>query len=229
MNGQPEFLKLTFGGESACFSSTGSLCFPEHSLIVVSDLHFGKSERRARTCGALLPPYETDDTLSRLETDIAATGAGSVICLGDSFDDSIAAGNIRPSIRRRLSDLAAGRRWIWISGNHDTDPPEAPGEFADTLHWRPFTFRHEASADPVFEISGHYHPKASISARGIRVSRPCFLMDSRRIIMPAFGTYTGGLDCGAPPLRALMRDNAVAILTGRRPRAVALRGAGQRS
>ena len=220
-------MSLKFGGETACFSSTGSLCFPEHGLIVVSDLHFGKSERHARLGGALLPPYETDDTLRRLETDIAAAGADTVICLGDSFDDSAAAGNLSPSVRRRLRDLTAGKRWIWIAGNHDTDPVAAQGEFVGELYWRPFTFRHEAAADPVFEISGHYHPTASISARGRRIRRPSFLMDSRRVIMPAFGTYTGGLDCGAPPLRALLRDNAVAILTGRRPRAVALRSAGQ--
>lgn len=222
VNRRPGVLSLRFGGESVWFSPTGSLCFPHLDLIVVSDLHLGRSERHARLSGALLPPFETDDTLCRLETDIAASGAGTVICLGDSFDDCAAAENLSPSIRSRLRSLAAGRNWIWIAGNHDPELVAPPGDCLDELYLRPFTFRHEAAADPVFEISGHYHPKASIAARGRRVSRPCFLMDSRRVILPAFGTYTGGLDCGAPPFRSLFQDSAVAILTGRRARAVAL-------
>ena len=167
---------------------------------MVSDLHLGKSERRARLSGALLPPYETDDTLCRLETDIAAAGAGTVICLGDNFDDSVAADNLSPSVRSRLRRLAAGRNWIWIAGNHDSELVGTPGERLDELYLRPFTFRHEAAADPVFEISGHYHPKASISARGRRVSRPCFLIDCRRLKMAVtnFRAYPSSCPHSAP-------------------------------
>lgn len=193
---------------------SGALWWAEKRMLVVSDLHFGKSERVARRSGTMLPPYETRDTLSRLEGDIHARSATSVICLGDSFDDLDAAQSLDEEERLWLARLQAGRRWVWIEGNHDPGPVEFGGTHLGELHAPPLTFRHIARPGQSGEVSGHYHPKAQLHARGRVISRPCFLYDTDRVILPAYGTYTGGLRSDAATLDGLMRKEARAVLTG---------------
>ncbi|SFR14368.1 ligase-associated DNA damage response endonuclease PdeM [Poseidonocella sedimentorum] len=192
----------------------GTLLWPDERLLVISDLHFGKSERMGRRGGALLPPYEVSDTLDRLEAEIASTAPQTVVCLGDSFDDLDAGHNLEESPRLRLTQLQAGRRWIWIEGNHDAGPIDIGGTHLAQITLGPLTFRHIAEAEAQGEISGHYHPKARAATRRGLGARPAFLIDVQRVIMPAFGTYTGGLAAGSAALRGLMSPTAKALLTG---------------
>ncbi len=193
---------------------SGALFWPARGILCVSDLHLGKSDRIARRGGTLLPPYETRDTLTRLEADIARTQAETVICLGDSFDDCAAADSLDDDEVIWITRLQAGRRWIWIEGNHDPGPLSLAGTHLVELHEGPLRFRHIAQADASGEISGHYHPKAEISVRGRLVRRRCFLFDADRVILPAFGTYTGGLRWTAPELQSLMGRGSQAALLG---------------
>lgn len=199
---------------------SGALWWPENRTLVVSDLHLGKSSRVARRGGLMLPPYETRDTLARLETDIYAARAGSVICLGDSFDDLTATDSLSEEETLWITRMQAGRRWVWIEGNHDPGPTNLSGTHLAELPVNPLTFRHIARPGFRGEISGHYHPKATIKARGRAITRPCFLYDSDRLILPAFGTYTGGLRTNSPVFSNLMRPEARAILTGPNPQAI---------
>lgn len=185
-------------------------------MLVVSDLHLGKSERMARLGGAALPPYEAIETLERLEADIAANGARVVVCLGDSFDDAAAAAGLDARIGDWLVRLQAGRRWVWIEGNHDPGPVALGGTHLAEMAAGPLVFRHIAEPGTRGEVSGHYHPKARIAS----VSRRCFLVDRARLILPAYGTYTGGLRSDAPVLAGLMGPDALAILTGPVVRAI---------
>jgi hypothetical protein len=168
-----------------------------------------------RLGNAALPPYETRDTLTRLEADLKATGARTLICLGDSFDDTAAAGALPDNEKLWIQTLQAGRRWVWIEGNHDPGPVDLGGTHLAELPLPPLTFRHIARPGASGEISGHYHPKAQITIRSRPVSRPAFLIDADRVILPAYGTYTGGLRSTDPALSRLMRREAVAILIGR--------------
>lgn len=199
---------------------SGALWWPAEALLCVSDLHLGKSERQLRRGGSALPPYEAHDTLSRLGDDLDRTAASTVVCLGDSFDDSAAAASLPDAIRIWIARLQAGRRWIWIEGNHDPGPVDLGGSHLATLQTGPLTFRHIAQREATGEISGHYHPKAPVKTRLRTISRPAFLMDRTRVILPAYGTYTGGLRTTAAPLSGLMQPDAVAILTGRKAFAV---------
>lgn len=205
------FLDLSFVGERLCVFGSGALHWPAENLLVVSDLHLGKSERIARNGGALLPPYETAETLDRLQRDIALTGARTVICLGDSFDDLAAGEALCDTHRDWIGRLQAGRRWVWIEGNHDAGPLDLGGTHLAEMRLGPLSFRHIADGGSApGEVSGHYHPKARLrSAR-----RPCFMVDQRRMVLPAYGCYTGGLDWTSPVLRGLFDENAVAYLTG---------------
>jgi DNA ligase-associated metallophosphoesterase len=212
--------EFSFRGETLCALSSGALLWPARALLVVSDLHLGKSERSARRGGTLLPPYEGIETLDRLATDISRTGARTILCLGDSFDDLTAASAIDPATEARLVSLMAGRRWIWIEGNHDPGPVGIGGTHMLHLAETPLVFRHIAEPSASGEVSGHYHPKARLSTRQGTVTRRCFLVDGSRIVMPAYGTYTGGLRCDGPELTGLMDRAARAILLGRPPVAI---------
>ena len=196
---------------------SGALWWRGEGLLVVSDLHLGKSERMARRGGPLLPPYEGIETLGRLDADIARTGARRVICLGDSFDDLVSA-ELPDDLGAWLARMMAGRHWVWIEGNHDPGPVALGGEHRAEMRLGPLVFRHIAATQTSAEVSGHYHPKAGVAGE----TRRCFLLDERRLVLPAYGAFTGGLSCRDPVLRALMGSQAKAILTGARALAVPL-------
>jgi DNA ligase-associated metallophosphoesterase len=204
---------LSLNGAVLTALPSGALWWQAQDLLCVSDLHLGKAERHARRGGSPLPPYEIRDTLDRLRSDLDETGAQIVICLGDSFDDLQAAQALPEDARQTILALQSGRRWIWIEGNHDPGPLDIGGEHCWELALGPLVFRHIAEPDGMGEISGHYHPKVALGSQ----SRPAFLLDSRRLILPAYGTYTGGLRSTNKVLSGLMGPDAVAILTGRRP------------
>lgn len=201
---------FTLAGARLTALPSGALWWAGEACLAVSDLHLGRSDRYARRAGALLPPYEVEETLARLDADIALTGARAVVCLGDTFDD-LAAAELGEGAALWLARLMAGRRWVWIEGNHDPGPVALGGEHRAELALGPLTFRHIARTGATAEVSGHYHPKARIAGQ----ARRCFLADGARAILPAYGTYTGGLHCDDPALCEVMLPGALAILTGR--------------
>lgn len=206
---------LTVNGVSLVALPSGALWWPERRTLVVADLHLEKGSAFAAR-GVLLPPYDSARTLDRLAAEVARTGPEVVICLGDSFHDSGAAGRLAPDSAARLARLAADRRWIWVAGNHDPEPPRAPGEVLPEVTLGALTFRHEARRDRpgAGEVSGHFHPKASVVVRARLLSRPCFVSDGRRLLLPAFGAYTGGLDVHEPAIRGLWSRPWAVHLTG---------------
>lgn len=201
---------------------SGALFWADQSVLVVSDLHFGKSERLARRGGALLPPYETRATLARLDADIEATQPAQVICLGDSFDDLDAAKGLDEADLLWLTRLMAGREWVWVEGNHDAGPVDIGGSHRAELRLGSIALRHIASPETP-EISGHYHPKARLAGR----ARPCFLIDKTRVILPAYGTYTGGLWADDPAFAGLIDAKGLAVLTGAQALPIPLAKAGR--
>ncbi len=208
--------QFVLSGATLTARPSGALWWAEASILCVADLHLGKSERMARLGGSLLPPYETQETLARLQAEIDALQPRSVISLGDSFDDSTAAQHVDDAALRHLGALMSGRRWLWIAGNHDPDLPDIGGSHMEEVSRGPLTFRHIARPrSNAGEVSGHYHPKTRVATRAGTLSRPCFVHDDTRLILPAFGAYTGGLNCTASPLASLFSDNARCILTGK--------------
>ncbi len=205
---------FTLAGQTLHALRSGALFWPAQSLLCVSDLHFGKSERRVRYGGMALPPYEVQDILTRLQADLEMTQAGTIICLGDSFDDLAAQQGLPEAARLWIARLQAGRRWIWAEGNHDPGPLDLGGTHMAEVILPPLVFRHIAQQGAQAEISGHYHPKAAIRTPAGKISRPAFLIDRARVILPAYGTYTGGLRSDDAALRDLFGPGAIAVLTG---------------
>jgi hypothetical protein len=200
---------FSLGGAGLVARPSGALWWPDRRLLAVADLHLGKSRRLARRGGSLLPPYESAETLGRLDAEIAALDPAQVLCLGDSFDDSAAEQELDEPDRLWLLRLTAGRAWLWVSGNHDPAPVSLPGSARAEWRQEGLAFRHIASGAEG-EISGHYHPKWSATGR----MRPCFLLTGKGAILPAFGAYTGGLPADNPALAALCGPATLAVLTG---------------
>jgi len=186
----------------------GALYWPEERLLAFADLHLEKGSSLAGR-GVLLPPYDTAATLAVLGRLVTRYAPRTVVALGDSFHDRAAAQRLAENDRAAMRSLQAGRDWIWITGNHDPDPaPHLGGSFAAMLAVGPLTFRHVPSAagdEARGEVAGHLHPTARVAQRGRSVSRRCFAADSARIVMPALGAYTGGLN---------VRDRAFADVFG---------------
>lgn len=171
----------------------GALYWPEHGVLVVADLHLEKGSSFAAR-GVLLPPYDTAATLARLARLVTHYAPRCVIALGDSFHDGGGPARLADADREALSIMQRGREWIWITGNHDPEPAAGiGGTFIETVTVGALTFRHLPTGASG-EISGHLHPVARVAHRGRAVSRRCFAADATRMIMPAFGAFSGGLN-----------------------------------
>ncbi len=174
---------------------SGALYAPEFGALLVADLHLEKGTSLARR-GEHLPPYDTRQSLGQLAGVIAALKPQRLIFLGDSFHDGAARDRIDGTDLATLRALSGGQETIWISGNHDPAPPgDVGGTIASEVALGPITLRHApaALAEDEFEIAGHLHPAAALNQRGRRIRCKCFVADARRIVMPAFGSYTGAL------------------------------------
>ena len=211
MSGTYEF---QFQGENLVADADAALIWPERELLVVADLHFEKGSAYG-AIGTFLPPYDSRSTLDRLETLMARHQPRTVLCLGDSFHDLGAGDRMHESDAARLSEFTRRYEWIWIAGNHDpTMPTWLGGQVADEVRIGRLCFRHEAEEGlTVGEVSGHFHPKARVKSRGRTLSCRCFATDGRRLVLPAFGTYTGGLNVLDSALKPILgRDLIVYAL-----------------
>lgn len=190
-----EALTIDFGGERVLLDPAGVAFFTDARMLVVSDLHLEKGSSFARR-RIFLPPYDTPATLARLAALVAKYEPAVIVSLGDSFHDDEASARISADTARAIEALCAGRTMIWVTGNHDPSPPATmPGDSVDSLAIGAVLFRHIAEKGHAgCEVSGHYHPAAILRGRGKAVRRSCFASDGTRLIMPAFGVYTGGLN-----------------------------------
>lgn len=210
---------LHLAGERLMLCPSGVLIWPAQRLLVVSDLHLEKASHHAAR-GRMLPPYDTRETLLRLAQALRRHGPARLVLLGDSFHDADGARRMPAEERGFLTRLLAMLEVTWVLGNHDPTPPEdLPGEVVESFRLGPILFRHIGGAPLTryneAEVSGHFHPKASLATRAGAISRPCFLTDARRVVMPAFGALTGGLDVRDPALAALTPRGGRVFLLGR--------------
>jgi DNA ligase-associated metallophosphoesterase len=206
---------IHLAGERLMLDPAGALYWPATGLLAVSDLHLEKGSSYARN-GQLLPPWDTHATLDRLTTLLRRYRPRLVIALGDSFHDADGSERLPAGELTRLRRMTEAHRFVWVQGNHDPRPPlGVGGEWVETFFTTTLTFRHQAIPGAQGEISGHHHPKAAIPARGTSVSRPCFVADARRLMLPAFGAYTGGLDVRAPAIARLFPRGGRVFLLGK--------------
>ena len=188
-------LAVRVAGARLQLRASGAMWLEAERALVVADLHLEKGSSYAAR-GQMLPPYDTAETLARLEAEVAALSPAILVLLGDSFHDRRAEERLDRTAAQRLAALANGRTLAWVVGNHDADGPRAlPGEVAAELALAGLTLRHEPQLGPQpGEVAGHLHPAARVVAPRGTVRRRCFITDGERVILPAFGAYAGGLN-----------------------------------
>jgi DNA ligase-associated metallophosphoesterase len=191
----------------------GALFWPARRALLVADLHLEKASWFARR-GQMLPPYDSIATLSDLTTLAETLSAAEIWCLGDSFHDAEGCDRLPARARELLTSLTAATRWTWIVGNHDPGFTDTcGGAIVDEAEVDGVVLRHQADPnDPRPEMSGHFHPKLRISHRGRLVSRRCFVATSGKLILPAFGALTGGLDATHPEIVRAVGGSAEALV-----------------
>ena len=187
-------VSFSFQDETLVPLACGALFWPATRTLFVADLHFEKASSFARR-GRLLPPYDSLDTLAALLAALEATSASRVVCLGDSFHDAGGPARLPAAARSALKLLTASLDWLWITGNHDdTAAASLGGRMLAEARLGPFTLRHEADpADPAAELSGHFHPSLRLRVAGRRIVRRCFAVSATKLVLPAYGSMTGGL------------------------------------
>ena len=206
---------FSFAGRTLHALPERALWWPDRRAILVADMHLEKASWFAATSGQMLPPFDSDDTLMRLTRLVEHYRPAEIWALGDSFHDSAGPTRLSDDIRGQLARLATGRRFVWITGNHD-EAAAMPGERLSEAEIDGVVLRHETQpGDPRPEISGHFHPKLRLHAATRGVSRPCFAGSPNRLILPAFGAFTGGLDVTDPALAAPLGPEAFALVPTR--------------
>ena len=192
---------------------SGALFWPELNALLVADLHLEKASWYG-IHGQFLPPYDSFDTLAMLAGAVAATGATRLWCLGDSFHDGGGVERLPDAARTTLTAMIGALDWVWITGNHDGSSAGALGGMVVTeAEVGGIALRHEALAGTALpEISGHFHPKVAVRVRGRRITRRCFAVTPHRIVLPAFGALTGGLDVGDPAFVAAIGAPMLALV-----------------
>ena len=204
---------FSFAGETFLATAAGALFWPAREALLVADLHLEKASWFARL-GQFLPPYDSHATLNALAEEVGRTGATRVYCLGDSFHDRFGCERLPASARTLLTDLTARLDWTWIVGNHDPGfADHCGGRLEDEVELGAIVLRHQAVRDdPRPELSGHFHPKLRVHLRGRQVSRRCFVLSKTKLILPAFGSLTGGLDAHHPEILGHVGRDAAALV-----------------
>jgi DNA ligase-associated metallophosphoesterase len=204
---------LSFAGHDFLADPQGALWWPERRALLVADLHLEKASWYAKL-GQFLPPYDSQETLTALTELVDRTGATRLYCLGDSFHDKFGCDRLPAEARAMLLALTARLDWTWIIGNHDPGfADHCGGTLVEEVEVAGLILRHEADiADLRPELSGHYHPKLRLQVRGRNVSRRCFVASGAKLILPAFGALTGGLDAGHAEILRKVGSPASALI-----------------
>lgn len=204
---------FSFGGETFAATPSGALHWPSQQALLVADLHLEKASWFARL-GQFLPPYDSHATLHALSEEARASGARRIYCLGDSFHDRFGCDRLPAAARELLLGLTSAFDWVWIVGNHDPGfADHCGGRLVDEADVAGIILRHEAvRGDPRPEISGHFHPKLRLQVNGRRLSRRCIVASASKLILPAYGSLTGGLDASHPEILKNVGSGATALV-----------------
>jgi DNA ligase-associated metallophosphoesterase len=203
---------LSFAGHELVMLPEAAIYWPARRALLLADLHFEKASWYARH-GQMLPPYDSLATLEAIAALAARLEPREIWCLGDSFHDAAGVERLPGQARGRLETLARAARWTWITGNHDCSASIGIGAIAHEAELDGLLLRHEADpADTRPELSGHFHPKLRLSLQGRSLSRRCFVLSARKIILPAFGALTGGMDVRRPEIRRALGGSGEALV-----------------
>ncbi len=203
-------MNLNFAGHDLILHPSGVVLWEKNHMAIVSDLHLEKGSHFAKR-GFFLPPYDSQETLTRLLKVLDENNVRNLIILGDSFHDSFGYGRLSTHAQLLFKQLHQFHP-VWIKGNHDADFVPPGFLHYDSFELEQIVFRHQAVPDTAHEISGHFHPKVFL--KNARLQRDCFIADDKKLILPAFGSYTGGLSVENSEIRSLFNANCTVYPLG---------------
>ena len=204
---------LSFAGRRLFVAGDAALWWPERRALLLADLHLEKGSFYAAH-GQMLPPYDSRATIEAVAALVELTRAERVLCLGDNYHDDGGEARLDRHAANSLQRLTAALDWTWIRGNHDREVSGRWGGRAlAELEVDGVLLRHEAKpGESRPELSGHFHPKLRMTIRGRHIARRCFLRTPTKLILPAFGALTGGLDAGHPEIARACGGRAEALV-----------------
>jgi uncharacterized protein len=201
-------------GKAFIATQAGGLYWPGERTLIVADLHLEKGSAFAARGGQMLPPYDTRETLLRLAGMIDAHDADRIIALGDSFHDSDGCARMSDDDLSILRLMQEDREWLWVTGNHDREIGDrVGGQVVAEIEIEGLVFRHEPIAGrTTHEVAGHLHPAALLSLYGHTIRRACFIGNGRRLVLPAIGALTGGLNVLDDAFAPLFGNDGFSVL-----------------
>ena len=194
MNG----LMIEFGGAQIMLLAERAVWWEARRTLLVADVHVGK-EATFRAMGVPVPSGSSEKDLGRIGELVEATGAKRVVILGDLLHARIAR---HPEIVESVAAWRESHRdveMVLVRGNHDRASGAIPEAWRMEMHegeWEDggFVFVHEPPRERgKATFAGHVHPKARLTDfDGSVVLVPCFVCDKHCLVLPSFGTFTGG-------------------------------------
>jgi DNA ligase-associated metallophosphoesterase len=208
-------INIHLGGWDIELHGSGVIWIEKLRLLCIADIHLGKGSF-FHQFGAMLPPYDSHETLDKLQRIIHNFHPDIFIALGDSFHDRKAIDRMDPVHKKMLNDMILPiQKWIWVTGNHDPFiSKEILGERVSEIGFGDLMFRHQLETNGLAEVSGHYHPKTSVTVKGRKITSPCFVQHHQKLILPSFGSFTGGLDVNNPEFLKVMpaKDRCIYLI-----------------
>lgn len=171
---------------------TGALYWPKYKALFIADLHIGKVEH-FRKEGLAIPAAVGAENYQKLDAVTQGLDLEQLYFLGDLFHSKKNTGWDRFFGWVEQQDF----KITLIVGNHDRHDlkaiPEGSFELLEALELEGMVFTHEPVEDAkMFNICGHIHPGLLMRGKGRLVAKvPCFAQEKNRLIIPAFGVFTG--------------------------------------
>ena len=184
-------------GELLLLLPEKAVFWPAQAMLIIADIHFGKAAS-FRALGIPVPRGTTTENLAGLDALIEQHGARHVVFLGDFLHARAAHASSTQLAMQTWRNTRRDLRLTLVRGNHDKhagDPAASLGiELVDEPHEvGPFAFCHHPDIDTAgYALAGHVHPAWVLATRFDSLRLPCFVVGSRRMILPSFGSFTGG-------------------------------------
>ncbi|MBV68724.1 MAG: hypothetical protein CMJ08_02865 [Pelagibacterales bacterium] len=207
-----KLIRINFANNFFLLLPDGSIYWPINKTLILGDLHLEKSSFLARL-GNFLPPYDSFETLYKLSKTLNNLDVNKVIFLGDIFHDKDGMKRINNKLHNYLENLCAKYQVIWIVGNHDGSLKPKNAKICIKYNIDDINFVHKSEKNITNEFSGHYHPKATVKFFKKKISRPCFLVGKSKIILPAYGVFTGGIDSSDEIFKKVLEGDYKGYLT----------------
>ena len=184
---------ISFNKHKFQISKEGVLFWFEKKIAIISDLHLEKGSGYGPT-GQFLPPYDSEETLMKLLNTTKQYNIKKIILLGDTFHDKNALSRMSKKVTSLFKNLLNKYEVIFVLGNHEDNMEFENITFFDEYVLDGIHFIHQASKKNIYQISGHYHPIATVRTGSKKITGKCFIQLKYNLILPSFGVYTGGLN-----------------------------------